>query len=181
MSRLSSVTTMKVTPNSARGFVFHTVSPSSKMKENNKQVMTYYFEFLQLSFGGDLDLRHSQHSVQSPEFSASTLLFFSNYMKCIVRCALMLFVFKMSTTLYLYGNFCFLFYRKYSALCRYQNHPMQRDLGWTEHLARLLRQASLLPCLCDDLYDDQYCEGFHYTLCNTRNQCCLPWWITNKI
>ena len=162
MSRLSSVTTIKVTPNSARGFVFHTVSPSSKTKENNKQVMTYYFEFLQLSFGGDLDLRHSQHSVQSPEFSVSTPLFYSNYMQCIVGCALMLFnpsiilysiVSKMSTTLCLYGNFCFLFYRKYSTLCRYRNRQMQRDLAWTEHLARLLQEVSLLPCLCDNLYD----------------------------
>ena len=120
MSRLSSVTTIKVTPNSARGFVFHTVSPSSKTKENNKQVMTYYFEFLQLSFGGDLDLRHSQHSVQSPEFSVSTPLFYSNYMQCIVGCALMLFnpsiilysiVSKMNTTLFVW-EFLFSFLQK---------------------------------------------------------------------
>ncbi|CAB4020853.1 Claspin [Paramuricea clavata] len=37
MSRLSSITAMKKTINSTRGFVFHAISPSSKAKENSGQ------------------------------------------------------------------------------------------------------------------------------------------------
>ena len=45
----------------------------------------------------------------------------------------------------------FFFYRNSSVLCRYQNHPMRRDLVWTEHLVRLLQEVFLPLCLFDDV------------------------------